>query len=115
MREGRFSAQMLAIIGGALVLLVGYTRYSRVVSWVVVGLGAWAAVIVGRALIGAWTAARELGEYDSELRRVCPQCGYDMRATPRRCPECGREPQMTDASPPPGLFDSQPRDARRRR
>jgi predicted RNA-binding Zn-ribbon protein involved in translation (DUF1610 family) len=27
---------------------------------------------------------------DDELPPRCPDCGYDLRATPHRCPECGR-------------------------
>jgi hypothetical protein len=30
---------------------------------------------------------------------ICPECGYDLRATPRRCPECGYAPQTVRKSP----------------
>jgi hypothetical protein len=89
-------------------------RYPAALPWVMAGVGAAALAATCWLVRRTYKDARELSDYDAELRQVCPGCGYDMRATPLRRPECGREPQMTDASPAPG-FTYDPPGRRRRR
>ena len=52
----------------------------------------WAIVLVTAAL----PLKSLLGFARQEKKRAkgfCPECGYDLRATPRRCPECGYMPR----------------------
>jgi hypothetical protein len=67
-----------------------------VVQW-----GAAALIVVGLAY---WLAGvlRRMDEVETPGHRPCPNCGYDIRATPRRCPECGREipPQESEPAAP---------------
>ena len=47
------------------------------------------AVMVGVALLFAYTGNRARRNAAKHHLCLCRACGYDLRATPGRCPECG--------------------------
>jgi hypothetical protein len=49
----------------------------------------WVAFVFAAAAPGWWLARRVRKRRTIRLG-LCPDCGYDLRATPDRCPECGR-------------------------
>jgi hypothetical protein len=51
----------------------------------------WFVIVVSAALPGLWFRRRRRARYRLQ-RGLCPDCGYDLRATPERCPECGAVP-----------------------
>ena len=84
-REHPIAGTAALINLGSLVVLVtsDWFSYGRAADWWALGLGL--------ASIPFWLPLSLRMERQRKLRGrgLCPECGYDLRATPERCPECG--------------------------
>jgi hypothetical protein len=61
-------------------------------DWVTLPM--WSLAAASGAVGGAGVVgySRRRRRRTRERRGLCPECGYDLRATPDQCPECGRRP-----------------------
>ena len=80
---------------------VGATRSETFVAATSVVVPYWLLVVVVLALPlrRFWQSLKALVRARYYGPGKCPQCGYDLRATPNRCPECGLDvtPPLRDA------------------
>jgi hypothetical protein len=53
-----------------------------------VTIPAWFPMLLLAILPAIWLKSRNL-KRKRKLLGLCPKCGYDLRASPKRCPECG--------------------------
>ena len=74
--------------------------------WVVSVPYAYLVIPVAAAALLSVRAARTARR--REIERRCPDCGYDLRASPQRCPECGRDNPFAPAAPAPAHSTTSP-------
>jgi hypothetical protein len=58
--------------------------------YLVIALPYWF-VVLAFAILPTLCGWQLLRARKRRSENLCPQCGYDVRATPQRCPECGHE------------------------
>jgi hypothetical protein len=63
------------------------------VRWRLVALPWWFIALISATLPALWLRGIVVRRRQRARSRrgECPQCGYDLRASPDRCPECGTE------------------------
>ena len=77
------------------------STYAADWSWRMYWLPHWLMVAIF-AILPLCRAGRAIQWRRRARRGLCPDCGYDLRASPERCPECGASTRPSP-QPSPGL------------
>jgi hypothetical protein len=82
-----FVGELAVLVGIGVVRWTGAPRLF--LPWIPHAVMAWVVCFFGSGLVVMAIAARRRHDDRKRAARICPTCGYDLRATPERCPECG--------------------------